>query len=326
MRSSSRCIGTIALLALAAVGCGGTDIEEFGGYGTDMPGSGLADGGEVLLEKIFMSPGLHGGEAGVVNTFYAFQYGGAFEGATDYPAPGECHLFDHPNTFPLHDIPAGPEDYVDWGADISLTGPGLGSALTVPKVIAPAGGLIDNRPSPIRNHREGTWIYGGLEWQSQNFQQFDIQEGEYTVDLNLDSGPLTFNFPPAYDRALDIGTVDIEIPRTAPEGGLEITWEAIPNPDTPHSRLHTFAFFAFAQFPEAGDLGPTPLVLCQPPDTEDGSLVIPQEILDVLPDMGIAQTGRLSHYMEKLTDNDGVDRRFDLFSIYCSVSVYTKVD
>ena len=59
------------------------------------------------------------------------------------------------------------------------------------------------------------------------------------------------------------------------------------------------------------------MFICQPPEGVDGQIIIPQSVLDQVPDMGIIQNGRLSHYMEKLTANDGEDRRFDLFTIYC---------
>ena len=76
----SRSIPPVASLLLGlAAGCGGesVDVTEFDGYGRGMPGSGLAEGGEILMEKLHLSPGAWGGETSALfNWFHGFQYGG----------------------------------------------------------------------------------------------------------------------------------------------------------------------------------------------------------------------------------------------------------
>ena len=324
-------------LAAAAAGCGGTEVDagSFEGYGRGMPGSGLPEGGEILMERVQISPGASGSDSPVLqNWFYGFQYGGSFQGgipAGDIDVGG-CFPFLRPDfdesLFPVQDIPVEAEDYVDWGDSVRLTGPD-GLDVEVPKVIAPAGGMNDNRPSPVRNHREGTWIYGGPTWQLDSaYADHVIQPGEdYSLSINGGEDEITWTFPPAYDFPFNSGIDDITIPADIPESGWEVPCESIPNPDTPQTREHTFPFLALARFPEEGDFGPTPMYLCVPPSAgPDGGVTVSKEIVDSLPAQGIFQAGRLTHYMDKLVDNDGNERRIDVFSIYCSISVFTKAE
>lgn len=320
---------TISTLSAALVAaCGGEEIDvtEWEGYGGGIPGANLPEGGEMLIERISISPAASGTEAGVVlNTFHAFQYGGSFMGAQVFPAPGTCHKMQHPINFPVHDIP-DTADYVDWGESIVLNGPGMGSGVTIPKVIADGTApLTDNRPSPVRNHKEGNWIYGGPTWQGDAFQGVTIEPGgTYNLDINVDR-TLEFQYPPEFAFAENAGREEVIVPVG---GDWDLTWEAKQNPNTPHDRGHSFVFVAFAQFPGEGDLGPTPLYLRQPPEdatgSVDGSFTIPQSVIDDIPEAGIFQTGRFSHWMEILKDDSGADRKLDLFAIECSVSTYSK--
>jgi hypothetical protein len=238
-----RALGAL-IAAFAISGCSGDGNSPFGGYGQGMPGSGLPNGGEVLLQNVHYSAAVFGiGEPVIANLFHAYQVTG-FTDAIDTPPQGGCFAFEHPDTFPVNDIPAGAR-YVDWGNEIRLTGPGVDKI--VPKVTAPLEGMVDNRPSPVRLHREGGFIYGGPTWQGANFQDIDLQPGA-TFSVALDTAELTFNMPPEYEFALDIGTAEIEIPADV-GAGLEVTWEALPNPDTPHSHTHSFVFVNFVALP-----------------------------------------------------------------------------
>jgi len=321
-------ISTIAICLGLAAACGGDEVDatEFEGYGREMPGSGLPEGGEILMEKVYISRGASGAPQPVLqNWFYGFQYGGAFQGATSGPDGdnGGCFELQHPTSFPVHDIPSTEPDYVDWGANIRLQGPG-GLDLQVPKVVAPAAGLSDNRPSPVRHHREGTWIYGGPTWQlASDYTDHEIQPGgDYSVTIG--DKTITYKFAPEYDFPLNMGRDDVTIPADVPATGWEVEWEDIPNPNTPHGKGHSFAFLALAKFPADGERGPTPTHLCTTPALEDGGVVVPKSVVDSIPDMGIIQAGRLTHWMDTMTDNDGEERRLDVFTIYCSISVYTK--
>jgi hypothetical protein len=323
-------------LALSALACGGTEVDvgEFEGYGRGMPGSGLPEGGEILMERVALSPTVAGAEEPVVQQwFYGFQYGGDFMGgvpAGDVDAGG-CFPFVSDgefdaSLFPVHDLPVEADDYVDWGDSVQLSGPD-GLDVEVPKVVAPAEGIPDNRPSPIRNHREGTWIYGGPSWQlTSEFADHEIVAGgEYTLSINGGEQDITWHFPPQYDFPFNSGVDDVTIPADIGDEGWDVSWESLPNPNTPQTRDHTFPFVALAQFPAEGDRGPTPMYLCVTPSAgPDDGVVVSKEIVDSLPDMGIFQAGRLTHYMEAVTDNDGVERRIDVFSIECSISVFAK--
>lgn len=333
MKWINGCVFAFAFTGL--VGCGGTDIAEFEGYGTGMPGSGLPVTGEVLMEKIFISPNLNMGTAGSINTFQFVYYNSDFGASeAEQPPPGGCLELQHNpsgvDNYPMNDLAADTE-FFDVGDEITVSGPGISGTLAVPKVVAGVDGMTDNRAgNPQRVIEEGGFIYGGPGWQfgPDGFQDAELQEGVYTANLGPDIGDRTFNFAPEYDFPLNAGFEDVTIPATAPSGGLEITWEAIPNPNTPHSRTHTFTFITFIQFPnmEAGDRGPTALWLCTPEDTADGSVFVSQEILDSLPDQGVFNAGRATHYMDIVEDPNGEDKRLDLYTVYCSISMYTKAD
>jgi len=325
----------IAISGLTAFGCGGEDIRSFEGYGTGMPGSGLDVGGEIMLEKVHLSGGLTGSGAVVQNWFHVMQMGGAgYDAPTAAPSPGECYEFNHtpgPNdSYPMWQVNDEAE-WSDFGANITFSGPGFEDGIDVPRFIAGPEGQQDNRGgNPNRLLPEGSIIYGGPQWQYENFQDIDVEaEAEYVVDLG-DAGTFNFFMPRAYDFPLNIGTEEVEMPRTAPDGGWEITWDPLLNPDTLHSKTHDFTFVTLIQFP--GEIGPdqvmtgTARYICQPANGEDGRVVIPQSIIDDMPDAGIIQAGRVTHFMEALEGPDGVERRFDLYAIYCSLSSYSKVD
>jgi hypothetical protein len=194
----------------------------------------------------------------------------------------------------------------------------------VPKNVAPAAGLNDNRPSPVRHHREGKWIYGGPTWQlTSGYADHEIQPGgEYSVTIG--DKTISYVFAPEYEFPLNMGIADITIPAEVPDTGWEVTWEDVPIPNTPHGKEHSFPFFAFARPPAEGERGPTPSHICTTPAKDDGGIVVPKAVYDSIPDVGIAQAGRLTHWMEKMTDNDGNERRLDVFTIYCAISIYQK--
>jgi hypothetical protein len=52
--------------------------------------------------------------------------------------------------------------------------------------------------------------------------------------------------------------------------------------------------------------------------------VVPKDVVDALPDGGLIVHANLGHYMEK-QDAGGEDRRFDLVSIFCNISLFSKM-
>jgi hypothetical protein len=257
-----------------------------------------------------------------VNWAYGFGVSGAADSEQDQPGLGECPKMTN-HTLPIVDI-GDDAEYVDWGDSIQLTGPDID--LAMPKHVAAADDehpLVDIRPSPTRHHAVGNWIYGGPGWQEMELQPIDITpDADYNV--NLDGTDYPFHFPPAYDFPLNAGVDEVVVPKTAPEGGWEVNWERIENPDgEEHTHETSFVFFAFAAFPGEGDLGPTPQYLCQPLLENDGTMIVPQEVIDDIPDACIFQSGRLTHWMNDVEMN-GEHRRWDQFAIFCSISSYSK--
>jgi hypothetical protein len=314
-------------LAPLATACGddGKSISEFEGYGLGMPGSALAEGGEALLEKMYLSPAITGGDAILINQFHAYHYTGSYMGATMFPAFDGCFEYDNdPVRFPVHEIKAAASDYADWGASVTLSGSGLPAAgVTVPKVVAPTDeGQFDNRPTPYGpRHPAESIIYGGPTWQgtAADFQASNIPAGgAYSLNVQNDEGEdLTFNMARSMTFTTVgggvVGTSDHELPAEAPAGGLVVTWDPQPNPNTPHSRTHDFTFFAIAG-------GPKTIICNTPQDDDPGTATIPKAMYDAnIADGGVVQQGRLTHYQDAV---DG--RKFDLFAIWCAVSGYAK--
>lgn len=297
-------LGAICLASGVLVACGEEQsIEDFEGYGSGQPGTALEEGGEALLERIKLNIG--GELVAQYSTFHAYQYTPA--STATLPPAGVCSRIDAGTVWPTNLTDGA---HVDWGASIRLTS-ASGLDLEVPKQVAADGAtLIDNRPNYNRAH---PFLYGGPGWQEEAMAFDDVVPGEtYAVEIGDQSFDIVF--PPEHTSPYGIGTsaTPVEVPTS---GDWEVTWDAVGQVEgATHSRAHHFTFLAFARIDDSGPIG---MYLC--PAAEDGSVTVPADVIATLPDSGIIQHGRLTHYMEAV---DG--RRFDLVAIDCTIGAFAK--
>lgn len=294
--------------------CGGGDDDGVLNfmYGNGQPGAALEDGGEILLERIKLNVGDGNVE---YSTFHAYQFMPLATSAKRPPVnEGGCLWLGDGDGYPTNVIP--PEaQYVDWGDSIALGAKDGSWSKTVPKIEPEAGedGLLDNRPNFNRKH---PFLYGGPKWQGDNLAADDFQNNAtYSVSIP-GKGDFDIVFPPAHTAPLSIGTSNdpVEVPRT---GDWEVTWPSVAQElGEEHSRSHNFTFMAFAEV-DATAMAPIALFIC--PAVERGKMTFSEADLARLPDAGIIQHGRLTHYMEDL---DG--SRFDLMAIDCTIGTYAK--
>lgn len=319
MKKSSFTTNLVACLSFGAVlafGCGGneTNVLEFEGYGSGQPGTALPEGGEILIERIKFNVGQ--GETDYA-TFHAYQYTSATGNGGRLPAPGVCEQLKAGAVWPTNVLPADAQ-WVDWGADVKFTSD-QGLDLTIPKVVeANAGeGVRDNRPNFNRLH---PFIYGGPGWQApleSPYLAFNdmVNNAKYTVTAGANTWD--FYFPPEHTAPLGIGTANG--PAIVPAGTDDwlVEWPVVAQAEgEQHTKYHHFSFLAFAEIDP--DYGPIAVGLCAA--AEDGSVTVPRSFIDtVLPDGGVIQHGRLTHYMDELEG-----RRFDLVAIDCTIGLYEK--
>jgi hypothetical protein len=320
MKKSTFTTNLVACLSFGAVlafGCGGseTNVLEFEGYGSGQPGTNLDEGGEILIERIKLNVG-----AGEVDysTFHAYQYTSATGAGGRLPAPGVCEQLKAGTVWPTNELPADAE-WVDWGADVKFTSD-QGLDVTVPKMVSTdlaVPELRDNRPNFNRLH---SFIYGGPDWQAGDPAPLAfgnmVNNAKYTVTAGANT--FDFYFPPEHTAPLGIGTTATD-PVTIPAGTEDwlVEWPVVAQAEgLQHTKSHHFAFLAFAEIDPT--YGPIAVGLCAA--AEDGSVNVPRSFIDtVLPDGGVIQHGRLTHYMDEL---DG--RRFDLVAIDCTIGLYGK--
>jgi len=79
---------------------------------------------------------------------------------------------------------------------------------------------------------------------------------------------------------------------------------------------------AFTLFADPTSTTNPPQFICFP--DVDGHQVIPAAVINAIPDSGLIVNADLSHYMESREAAPGEQRRFDLVSIYCNISAYSK--
>jgi hypothetical protein len=289
-------------------------IEEWGGYGNGQPGADLPEGGEILMERVLLSSTLTGADPVVQSWFHGYAYDGV-GAALNGPKNGECVKLTTNTTFPAHIIGPG-STYTDLGDSLHVTGPG--ADVTIPKNVAGPEGLRDNRPNPNRLHHEGAFLYGGPAWQGEGLADVSWEAGaEYTIDVN-NGTPLTMAFPRSYAVPMEMDTKVVSVPAT---GDWTPEWEALENPDgKEHLRGYDFAFIAFANT----DGGGTAMFLCPADDKpgSDGSVLIPESVIAQIPDQGIIQAGRYTHWQDRLTADAEV--KIDLFAIWCHIGTYAK--
>lgn len=306
-----------SMIMLPALACGGgTDVADFS-YGGAHPGAALAEGGEIRHEnvRILGMP--------VQTWIHVYQYKGPPVSANAVfpgPAEGGAGVFgncvdERTNlTWPFK--PIGAADYLDLPS-VTVTGPGITGSLAVVKTDPP--NMVGN--STFRQHE---FTYGGgapgsppSGFNGTLTAAHSTPGGDYTVDIG--QGPMQYHMPEAYTAPLGIGGADTVM--IAAGQDLEFTWTAPPDDRGDSGKEHTReTHFNFTFFADPNAASP-PLFICFP--DVDGHTLIPAAVIDALPAGGLIVNANLSHYLDA-QDAAGEERRFDLVSIFCNISLFSK--
>lgn len=307
------------LLSLAA-SCGEeVDITKFS-YGGGQPGAALAEGGEIRHENVRIL----GMPEQTWMHVYAYS-GPAVTANAPFPAPaemgkglyGNCVDQRDPATSTWPFKPITGATYHDL-SKVQVSGPGLTGAVDVVKTtpVNTAGN------STFRMH---DFTYGGgapgdppSGFNGTLTAAASTPGGEYTLDIGVGT-PMKYNMPAAYTTPLGIGGAAMVM--IANNADLVMDWTAPPTDRGETGEEHTrkthfnFTFFAdpTAAFP--------PQFICFP--EVDGHQVIPASVISALPAGGLIVHANLGHYMEA-RDTGGGERRFDLVSIFCNISLFEK--
>ena len=310
------------LLSLAVVAaCNGTDVTKFP-YGGGQPGSGLPEGGEIRHENVRI--------LGKNQTWImAYQYKGPTLAQTapfadptvDAQNPGgkwgNCvDERDTAPTWPFTQITGA--TYLTL-PQVKLTGTGITGSLSITE---------STPPNKVGNStfRAYDFTYGGGPLDAMaNTSGFNATlnaaeatpDADYTLDIG--QGPLTYHMPAAFTAPLGIGgAATVMIPAGK---DLEYSWTTPPNDKGTDGNTHTTkTYFNFTLFADPTAKSP-PQFICFP--DVDGHQVVPKAVIDAIPPAGLIVNANLSHYLAKQTAM-GEDRRFDLVSIYCNISAYSK--
>ncbi|MBC7978434.1 MAG: hypothetical protein H7138_25905 [Myxococcales bacterium] len=308
---------SFGLLLLTA--CGGTDIGDFE-YGGGQPGSKLAEGGEIRHENVRI--------LGMPEQTWVmvYQYTGP-SAATRAPfaAPadegkgqwGNC--VDERNGAPTWPFtPITGATYLDL-PKVALSGPGITGSLNITKTdpVNTAGN------STFRKY--GFTYGGGAPGDIKGFNAgqttaaMSTPGADYTIDIGK-GAPMTYHMPERYTAPLGIGgaaTVMIPAGRD-----LEYTWTSPANDKGPSGNEHNRkTYFNFTLFADPTSTNP-PQFICFP--DVDGHQLVPKAVIDALPPSGLIVNANLGHYMETREAASGEQRRFDLVSIFCNISQYSK--
>ncbi len=316
MKIARKVFGLALMLPAFACG-GGTDVSEFQ-YGGNQPGASLAEGGEIRHEnvRILGMP--------VQTWIHVYQYSGPEAAANaPFPAPAEGGLGVFGNcvderagspTWPFHPITGA--TYLTL-PQVKLSGPGITGSLDIVETTPP--NMVGN--STFRHH---DFTYGGgapgsppSGFNGTLTAAQSTPGGDYT--LNIGQNDMTYHMPEAYVAPLGIGGADTVM--IAAGQDLEFTWTEPPNDfgddGFTHNRKTHFNFTFFAD-PNAAN---APQFICFP--DSQGHQVVPKAVIDLLPAGGLIVNADLSHFLDK-QDAGGTDRRFDLVSIFCNISLYSK--
>jgi hypothetical protein len=316
--NAQRCFG---LLLLTASACSSsTDVTMFV-YGNGQPGAALAEGGEIRHEnvRILGQP--------VQSWVMVYQYTAAASVPTaPFAAPenggkgqfGNC--VDERSgapTWPFHAITGA--TYLDL-PKVKLSGPGITGSLDVIKT---------NPPNTAGNStfRKYDFTYGGGApgappggFNGMLTAAMSTPGAEYTLDIGKGSA-MTYDIPEAFTAPLGIGgaaTVMI-----TDHQDLEFTWTTPKNDKGTSGFEHNRkTYFNFTFFADPTSPTNPPQFICFP--DVDGHQVVPKAVIELLPKNGLIVNADLSHYMDKQTAATGETRRFDLVSIYCNISAYSK--
>ena len=281
------------LMFLTVVGCGGDD-DVCVGYGACQPGEKLPEGGEVRHENVRILGNLQ-------TWIMVYQYTGPTAAMTaPFAAPdmggkgtfGNCVDERQSATWPVKPITGA--TYLDL-PKVELTGPGITGTLSITK---------NNPPNTSGNStfRSYGFTYGG---------------GAPGTDGGT---KMTYHMPEAYTTPLGIGgAATVMIPAHQP---LEFTWTPPPQKNGPGGSHIRETHFNFTFFADPTNAANPPQFICFP--DVDGHTLIPVTVIDALSANGLIVNADLSHYMDSREAAAGEFRRFDLVSIYCNISAYSK--
>ena len=312
------------LMFLTVVGCGGDD-DVCVGYGACQPGEKLPEGGEVRHENVRILGNLQ-------TWIMVYQYTGPTAAMTaPFAAPdmggkgtfGNCVDERQSATWPVKPITGA--TYLDL-PKVELTGPGITGTLSITK---------NNPPNTSGNStfRSYGFTYGGGAPGAANTFNATLTPamatpgGDYTLDIGKKGGPgtdggtkMTYHMPEAYTTPLGIGgAATVMIPAHQP---LEFTWTPPPQKNGPGGSHIRETHFNFTFFADPTNAANPPQFICFP--DVDGHTLIPVTVIDALSANGLIVNADLSHYMDSREAAAGEFRRFDLVSIYCNISAYSK--
>jgi hypothetical protein len=311
---------SLGLLMLAACS-DGTNVADFQ-YGAGQPGTGLAEGGEIRHENVRF--------LGMPEQTWVmvYQYTGPTKEMTaPFAAPvdegkgiyGNCVDERASATWPFTPI-ASTATFLDL-PKVELSGPGITGTLNVTKT---------NPPNMVGNStfRSYAFTYGGGGPgvatgfnASTTTAAMSTPGGHYTVDIGK-GAPMDYYIPAAYETPLNIGKVEKV---TFPAGQeLVLTWTPPANDFGTTGSEHTKkTHFNFTVFADPTNATNPAQFLCFP--DVDGHQVITKAVIDAIPANGLMVHANLSHYLEERDGTGTTDpRRFDLVSIYCNISLYSK--
>lgn len=303
-------------LLVATTACGGTDVGAVD-YGGGHPGDGKPEGGEIRHEnvRILGMP--------VQTWVMVYQYKGPTLAdtapfATPDPKAGFGNCVDERNTaptWPFHAITGA--TYLNL-PKVALSGPGITGSLNI---------VETNPPNKVGNStfRAYDFTYGGGAPgdikgfnASMTTAAMSQADSDYTLDIG-DGKPMTYHMPAEFKAPLGIGGAAIvQIPAGQ---DLEYSWDAPKNNKGSSGEEHlrdTYFNFTFFADPTAAS---PPQFICFP--DKDGHQLVPKSVIDALPAAGLMVNADLGHYME-VRDVEGDQRRFDLVSIFCNISMYQK--
>jgi len=200
-----------------------------------------------------------------------------------------------------------------------LTGTGISGTLSITKTDPP--NMAGN--STFRAH---DFTYGGgapgnppAGFNGTLTAAASTPGGRYELDIGI-GGKMEYYMPAAYTTPLGIGGAD-DVKITGGQD-LVLDWTPPANDMGESGKEHTRkTHFNFTFFADPADPDFAPQFICFP--EVDGHQVIPAAVINELPAGGLIVHANLGHYMEA-RDAGGEERRFDLVSIFCNISTYSK--
>jgi hypothetical protein len=314
-----KCFGLASVLMVVACS-DSTSITNFQ-YGGAHPGAALAEGGEIRHENVRI--------LGMPEQtwIHVYQYTGpALTANAPFPAPAENGMGQYGNcvdertgapTWPFKAITGA--TYLDL-PKVELKGPGITGTLNIVKTNPP--NMAGN--STFRHH---DFTYGGgapgnppSGFNGTLTAADSTPGGDYTLDIG--KGPaMTYHMSDAYTAPLGIGGSAMVM--IAAGRDLEFTWTPPAQDNGTSGKEHTRkTHFNFTFFADPNNATNPPQFICFP--DVDGHQVVPKAVIDALPAGGLIVNADLSHYLDAQEAATGEMRRFDLVSIYCNISLYSK--